>query len=157
MADYGFGAVNKNLNTKNDNNLKNSLGFTISTGRVVSIILDGDDYLSIGNIEYVNIESTPKDISTINPNANRSIAKPLLPNIKNYPLINELVLILRLPDIGIKASTASKLLFPVLIKSSTITTFCPFCKKPFLLFRRKDLKIKLINIKLMIIFFSNQT
>jgi hypothetical protein len=108
MASYGFGAVNKNLNTKNDNNLKNSLGFTISTGRVVNIILDGDDYLSIGNIEYVNVESTPKDISTINPNANRSIAKPLLPNIKNYPLVNELVLILRLPDIGIKASTASK-------------------------------------------------
>ena len=108
MASYGFGAVNKNLNTKNDNNLKNSLGFTISTGRVVSIILDGDDYLSIGNIEYVDVKSTPKDISTINPNANRSIAKPLLPNIKNYPLVNELVLILRLPDIGIKASTASK-------------------------------------------------
>jgi hypothetical protein len=108
MASYGFGAVNKNLNTKNDNNLKNSLGFTISTGRVVNIILDGDDYLSIGNIEYVNVESTPKDISNINPNANRSIAKPLLPNIKNYPLVNELVLILRLPDIGIKASTASK-------------------------------------------------
>jgi len=108
MASYGFDAVNKNLNTKNDNNLKNSLGFTISTGRVVSIILDGDDYLSIGNIEYVDVKSTPKDISTINPNANRSIAKPLLPNIKNYPLVNELVLILRLPDIGIKASTASK-------------------------------------------------
>ncbi len=64
MADYGFGAVNKNLNAKNDNNLKNSLGFTISTGRVVSIILDGDDYLSIGNIEYVDVKSTPKDIST---------------------------------------------------------------------------------------------
>lgn len=108
MASYGFGALDKNFNTKNDNNLKNSLGFTISTGRVVSIILDGDDYLSIGNIEYVNVESTPKDISTINPNSNRSIAKPLLPNIKNYPLVNELVLILRLPDIGIKASTASK-------------------------------------------------
>jgi len=108
MADYGFGAGNKNLNAKNDNNLKNSLGFTISTGRVVSIILDGDDYLSIGNIEYVDVKSTPKDISTINPNANRSIAKPLLSNIKNYPLVNELVLILRLPDIGIKASTASK-------------------------------------------------
>ena len=111
MASYGFGAVNKNLNTKNDNNLKNSLGFTISTGRVVSIILDGDDYLSIGNIEYVDVKSTPKDISTINPNANRSIAKPLLPNIKNYPLVNELVLILRLPDIGIKASTASKSIY----------------------------------------------
>jgi hypothetical protein len=108
MASYGFGALNKNLNTKNDYNLKNNLGFTISTGRVVNIILDGDDYLSIGNIEYVNVESTPKDISNINPNANRSIAKPLLPNIKNYPLVNELVLILRLPDIGIKASTASK-------------------------------------------------
>jgi hypothetical protein len=111
MASYGFDAVNKNLNTKNDNNLKNSLGFTISTGRVVSIILDGDDYLSIGNIEYVDVKSTPKDISTINPNANRSIAKPLLPNIKNYPLVNELVLILRLPDIGIKASTASKSIY----------------------------------------------
>jgi hypothetical protein len=108
MASYGFGALNKNLNTKNDYNLKNNLGFTISTGRVINIILDGDDYNAIGTIEYVNIESSPADISNINPQVNKFTAKPLLSNIKNYPLINELVLILSLPDIGIKASTSSK-------------------------------------------------
>ena len=93
MASYGFGALNKNLNTKNDYNLKNNLGFTISTGRVINIILDGDDYNAIGTIEYVNIESSPADISNINPQVNKFTAKPLLSNIKNYPLINELVLI----------------------------------------------------------------
>jgi hypothetical protein len=76
MASYGFGALNKNLNTKNDYNLKNNLGFTISTGRVINIILDGDDYNAIGTIEYVNIESSPADISNINPQVNKFTAKP---------------------------------------------------------------------------------
>lgn len=111
MANYGFGALNKNFNTKNDFNLKNNLGFVISTGRVTNIILDGDDYNAIGTIEYVDAESTPADISNINPQSNKSTAKPLLSNIKNYPLVNELVLIFRLPDIGIKASTASKTIY----------------------------------------------
>ena len=44
----------------------------------------------------------------VNESVNKFTAKPLLSNIKNYPLINELVLILSLPDIGIKASTSSK-------------------------------------------------
>lgn len=111
MANYGFGALNKNFNTKNDFNLKNNLGFVVSTGRVTNIILDGDDYNAIGTIEYVDAESTPADISNINPQSNKSTAKPLLSNIKNYPLVNELVLIFRLPDIGIKASTASKTIY----------------------------------------------
>ena len=77
MASYGFDAVNKNLNTKNDNNLKNSLGFTISTGRVVSIILDGDDYLSIGNIEYVDVSvvKVAKSLSCSNPQAMEDLKK----------------------------------------------------------------------------------
>jgi hypothetical protein len=108
MANYGFGALNRNLNNKNDYNLKNNLGFIISTGRVINIILDGDDYSAIGTIEYVDTESAPADISNINPQVNKFTAKPLLPNIKNYPLINELVIILSLPDIGIKSSTSSK-------------------------------------------------
>ena len=113
MAKYGFGGVNNTLNTKNNSGIKNSLNqdTLISTGRVTKVILEGDDYKSIGNIEFIGIDSAPGDISNINPQANLMTAKPLLPNLKNYPLVNELVLIFRLPDVGIKASTASKSLY----------------------------------------------
>lgn len=103
---FGFG--NNVFNNKNDNKVDFASQIDITVGRVINIILDDTDYKAIGNIEFVEIESNPNDLSTINPQANKISAKPLLPNSKNYPLINELVLILRLPDVGIKASTASK-------------------------------------------------
>lgn len=113
MAKYGFGSVNSTFNTKNDFSLKGILNLfqNIQIGRVTDIILEGDDYKSIGSIRFVGVDTTPSDISNINPQANLMKAKPLLPNIKNYPLVNELVLIFRLPDIGIKATTASKSLY----------------------------------------------
>jgi len=113
MAKYGFGGVNSALNVKNDSALKNNLNQStiVSTGRVTKVILEGDDYRSIGNIEFVGLDVTPSDISNINPNSNITTAKPLLPNLKNYPLVNEIVLIFRLPDVGIKSSTSSKSLY----------------------------------------------
>jgi hypothetical protein len=119
MAKYGFGSVNSNFNTKNNFSVNNSLNqdLLVSFGRVVNVILDGDDYKSIGTVEFTGIDSTPSDISNINPQANLMSAKPLLSNIKNYPLVNEVVLIFRLPDVGIKSSTASKSLYYLSILS----------------------------------------
>lgn len=119
MAKYGFSSVNSNFNPKSNFDVKNSLNqdLLVSTGRVTKIILEGDDYKSIGNIEFIGIDSTPSDVSTINPQANLMTAKPLFPNLKNYPLVNEIVLIFRLPDVGIKSSTASKSLYYLSILS----------------------------------------
>jgi hypothetical protein len=99
-----FGFQNKKTKTKED--FSNQIDITV--GRVIKIILDGDDPKAIGDIYFAEIQANPGDISTVNPQANKIVAKPLLSNSKNYPLINELVLIFRLPDIGIKASTSSK-------------------------------------------------
>lgn len=119
MAKYGFGSVNSTFNTKNDFSLKGIINNAqnVQIGRVTDIILEGDDYKQIGSIRFVGVDTTPNDISNINPQANLMTAKPLLPNIKNYPLVNELVLIFRLPDIGIKATTASKSLYYINILS----------------------------------------
>jgi hypothetical protein len=99
-----FGFQNKKTKTKED--FSNQIDITV--GRVIKIILDGDDPKAIGDIYFAEIQANPGDISTVNPQANKIVAKPLLSNSKNYPLINELVLIFRLPDVGIKASTSSK-------------------------------------------------
>ena len=110
---YGFGALNKNFNTKNNFSVNNALKQEniISTGRVINVILDGDDSSAIGNIEFIDYKSTPGDVSTSSTSNNRLTAKPLFPNVKNYPLVNELVVIVRQPDIGIKATTASKSIY----------------------------------------------
>jgi hypothetical protein len=110
---YGFGALNKNFNTKNNFSVSNALKQEniISTGRVINVILNGDDASAIGNIEFIDYKSTPGDVSTSSTSNNRLTAKPLFPNVKNYPLINELVVIVRQPDIGIKATTASKSIY----------------------------------------------
>lgn len=117
-AKYGFSSVNSTVNIKNDFSLKNLLNNrNVQVGRVINVILEGDDYKQIGSVEFVGVDITPNDISDINPQSNLMTAKPLLTNIKNYPLINELVLIFRLPDVGIKASTASKSLYYISILS----------------------------------------
>ena len=92
---YGFGALNKNFNTKNNFSVNNALKQEniISTGRVINVILDGDDSSAIGNIEFIDYKSTPGDVSTSSTSNNRLTAKPLFPNVKNYPLVNELVVI----------------------------------------------------------------
>ena len=110
---YGFGALNKNFNTKNNFSINNALKQEniISTGRVINVILDGDDASAIGNIEFIDYKATPGDVSTSSTANNKLTAKPLFPNIKNYPLVNELVVIVRQPDIGIKATTASKSIY----------------------------------------------
>ena len=79
--------------------------------RVKHIILDDKDNLfkefgewnSIGTIFYNSVENpTPNDYSKNN------FAKALFPNAQNYPLVNEIVYIISLPNPDIQENTSNK-------------------------------------------------
>ena len=108
--DYGLSGLNKNLNS-NASNL--SLGLAVSdlknlitAVRVKNIVLDNTypnfkaigGWNALGTIEYELVIST-----TTTP----LLAYPLNPNCKNYPLINEIVYLISLPNTNIGASNTS--------------------------------------------------
>ena len=112
MSKLGFAALNDNLNQVDVSGLavkSSDLNNTFQTGRVLNVILDENsegfvgygEWNSIGTIEFelVNFQ-TPRAGS-------KTIASPLLSNNKKYPLVNELVLIFRLPDTGLGVRTGS--------------------------------------------------
>jgi hypothetical protein len=110
---YGFSGLNKNLNSNRNNGF--NIGTALKTGtiiipaRVISIILDEShpkfldlgEWNALGAIEYELVE---------NPNVNQqySIAYPLSPNVKNYPLINEVVYLISLPNDLLGETNVSK-------------------------------------------------
>jgi hypothetical protein len=112
---YGFSGLNKNLNSRlsNSTNVLNISGLDslILAVRVSSIVLDEThprfkelgEWNALGVIEYQEITSP-----SINPKT-LGIAYPLNPNNKIFPLINEIIYIISLPntDIGRK-NTANK-------------------------------------------------
>jgi len=113
MAKLGFAALNDNLNQIDVSGLAANLanlGDNIYTGRVLNVILDENsdgfeangEWNGIGTIEFelVNFQ-TPRELQ-------RTVAAPLLSNQKHYPLVNELVVILKLPDTGIGSRTGSE-------------------------------------------------
>ena len=102
---YGFSSVNRQVN------FQNSKGSQVSSqieeinqkfiyARVVDIILNDTHpkfeelggWSSIGTIFYLNIEVSDNNLN------NSLIAKPLLSNSKNYPLVNEFILLFKLPN-----------------------------------------------------------
>jgi hypothetical protein len=102
---YGFASINKqlNVNSKPDTNLQNQLSLlsqNVLTARVTDIILNENhpgfsslgEWLSIGTVFFEIIGNGPlkSPLSTT--------AIPLLPNSKNYPLVNELILLFLLPN-----------------------------------------------------------
>jgi len=114
QGDFGFSSLNNNLNLSNNN------GFGVSTlsklddlivpARVISIVLDSSHprflnlggWSALGAIEYELV---------MNPSASPtkfSIAYPLNSNIKNYPLLNEIVYVLALPNTGIGENNSSQ-------------------------------------------------
>ncbi len=116
---YGFTSVNQQVTSRTGGqsdlvNSINRLNNKVTSGRVVDIILDENHPLfevnggwsSLGSIffEKVTLSSTSK-----NPKA-KVRALPLLPNLRQYPVINELVVIFELPSKDIGAN-------------STLTTF----------------------------------
>ena len=112
---YGFSSINQQLNISStpDSNLKNQveiLAQNVISARVTDIILD-DNYPnffelggwnSVGTIYFEPVGGANLDSSTNN------IALPLLPYLKNYPLVNELVLLFSLPDSNIGSNDDTK-------------------------------------------------
>jgi hypothetical protein len=106
---YGFSGFNNRFNPVNNLTQKLATGLNglISEGRVTSIVLDETDYdkflqygewNGLGTIEYTSVN---------NPKTGLGVAKPLFPNIKNYPLINEIVYIISLPNTNIGTNSTS--------------------------------------------------
>lgn len=109
----GFASISQFLNS----NLNN--GYTVNQAlnqmsiiravRVYSIVLDSDHprfnklggWDALGTIEYV-------EVTNPQPGPNLPIARPLLSNIKNYPLINEIIYIISLPNTKIGQITSNK-------------------------------------------------
>jgi len=100
MAQYGLNSfVNNQTNSSNGSNAQPQL----VPVRVKSIILTEDhpkfkdlgEWNSLGAIEFEYV-SNPSGQSNV-----LSVAYPLYPNTKNYPLINEVVFLITLPSTGI--------------------------------------------------------
>ena len=115
---YGFTSVNQQVTSRSggQNDLVRSisqLNNKVTSGRVIDIILDENHPLfesnggwsSLGTIffEKIDISNLTKSPLT------KTKAIPLLPNFKQYPLVNELVLIFELPnkEIGLNSSLSS--------------------------------------------------
>lgn len=106
---YGFSALNRNLNLSTSN-LGNNIptpNITVAV-RVKSIVLDDTHprfnelggWNALGTIEYENVLN-PQTLNIY------PTAKPIHPNVKNYPLINEIVFLMEMPDTNIGSSTTS--------------------------------------------------
>ena len=112
---YGFASVNQQLNVSStpDSDLKNQVELltqNIISARVTDIILDSNypnffelgGWNAIGTIFFESVGG-----ANLNSNSN-NIALPLLPYLKNYPLVNELVLLFQLPDTNIGSNNNTK-------------------------------------------------
>lgn len=123
MAKYGFGGIKDGRTTKNNSsfNLLNSfkLDNVISTGRVVSIILDDTHPRyeelggpkAIGFVEFVDYKDRPGDYSTVQKGTSIKVARPFFTNVKNYPVVNELISTITGPTSGIQQNTSNKTIY----------------------------------------------
>jgi hypothetical protein len=106
VAKYGFSSLNSNLNPNLNNgfNVLNNLDQInlIRSVRVLSIVLDEThprfkelgEWNGLGIIEY-------EDVSNPIINTSPSIARPLYSNNKKFPLVNEIVYLIQLPNTNI--------------------------------------------------------
>ena len=101
-TNYGFSGLKNNQSNPSGDILSSQVASTIGQVlgvRVKDIILNDTHpkfqkyggWNGIGTIEY-ELTDTPNKSTTIN------VATPLLPHLKNYPIVNEIVLIFALPN-----------------------------------------------------------
>jgi len=112
----GFGGLNQNFNgvglDQNDiQNQLETLNAQFITARVTDIIISNTHPLfneyggwnGLGTIFFEPLNNLSSKKGTVN----NPIATPLLPYLKNYPLVNELVILFNLPGKNISNSTNS--------------------------------------------------
>ena len=109
----GLNGLNRNLSKprgSQDNllNQLNSMNNRFIVGRVTDIILDDNhpNFNQVGG--YNGIGTIFYELDTLNSPKDSQTAKPLHPQNKTFPLINEMVLLFNLPDAGIGESNKSK-------------------------------------------------
>mgnify|MGYP003660392804 CR=1 FL=1 len=111
----GWTELNRRQNPENNSDFTRYISEAKNkffAARVKDIILDENhpkfidlgEWNALGVIEYDPILSP----SGVNSNI-FSIAYPLTPNIKNYPLINEIVYIIQLPDQNLGNTNSSEI------------------------------------------------
>ena len=122
MAQYGFSALNYQLNANANNNFVNANAIAqanlIRAVRVLSIVLDEThprfkelgEWNGLGIIEY-------EDVINPLPSPSLPIARPLTGNFKNLPLINEVVYIIALPDTKIESISSNTIEYYINIVS----------------------------------------
>ena len=100
----GIGFFNSIINQSSRENSNENLKSTIVSGRVTNINLNSNstiftttnEWQGIGTIQFQPVGG-PVNEQTLN-SSGLNYAKPLFPQIKNYPLVNEIVLLFRLPS-----------------------------------------------------------
>jgi hypothetical protein len=112
MGQYGFSALNQQLNANANNgfNVANAISQAnlIRAVRVLSIVLDEThprfkelgEWNGLGTIEF-------EDVINPLPSPSLLIAKPLQGNSKNLPLVNEIVYIISLPNTDIASISSN--------------------------------------------------
>jgi len=106
---FGFSGLNKSLNRNLNNDFNTAQNLTLTSVRVKSIVLDEShprfkelgEWSALGAIEFQFVEEPFKKQTY-------PIAYPLNPNIKNYPLLEEIVYIFALPDNKLYNTNVSK-------------------------------------------------
>jgi len=102
--------ISANVNISSGNNNPSSPQTTTKesyqVGRVLDIILDGN-YPEIEKYGGLNGIGTIKFESINSPSPNSGVAKPLIPQDSSFPLVNELVLIFKLPNNNIGRTNSS--------------------------------------------------
>lgn len=109
---YGIAGLSQGVLSGNDKPAKSKGNKNIFSSRVKDIILDEShpkfknfgEWASIGAI-FIEDVLQPTTTNSI------SIAYPLFPNIKQYPLLNEVVVILVLPSTGLESNPTSNRLY----------------------------------------------
>lgn len=113
-VNFGFSGLNQNLNpTDTNSNLGNQISELFSktiAARVKDIILDDthpefENYGEWNGVGTVFFEIV--DLQTGNP-PEKPTALPLISYLKNYPLVNEIVYLIKLPNNNIGDSTSSQ-------------------------------------------------
>jgi hypothetical protein len=109
MTKFGFNGLNRGSDTKNsfNSNTSQAVSNLITPVRVLSIVLDEThplfSYLggwnALGTIQY-ELVSSPSNFYPSSVESDKSISRafPATPNLKNYPLVNEIVYIISLPN-----------------------------------------------------------
>lgn len=119
MTRYGFGAINdgSKATLAGNSQVLDALKVSgiIATGRVISVVLDETHPRyrelggpkAIGAVEIVDVRGGSSDYSTSTENQKYTVAYPLFPGVKNYPLINEIIYLVSQPGRTIQKKTTA--------------------------------------------------